>query len=285
MSSVIGLVIIGIFIYWIWKYRTLITGVFQNIGIWRLSGLIVVIIVSLVLSVFTFTILVRDKGYTAFSFMDGYNSLNLSQLASMVPGKIWGFAGLAALLWSKGISKIDSAMIILLNTVIMLTACAVIGIFSIASIYGWLYALICILPFLLLTIGRNWLDRLRQKHFPNSSSLPSTRALVVTFLLAIVVWALVSSGFAVLILTIKGAQTIPFWLITGAYAAGYLGGFLALFAPSGIGVSEGLTAFLLGPYFGSDNVLAVAISFRVIHTFILWSNILVTIFLTTGKQK
>jgi uncharacterized membrane protein YbhN (UPF0104 family) len=57
-----------------------------------------------------------------------------------------------------------------------------------------------------------------------------------------------------------------------------------LFAPSGIGVSEGVTAVLLGPQLGVDNVLAVAISFRVIHTFIIWSNILVTVVLTSKKE-
>lgn len=284
LSPLIGFVIIGIFIYWILKYWSLITGVFQNTGFWRLGALIIIILISLVLSVFTFTILVKDKGYSSFGFWDGYNSLNLSQLAAMVPGKIWGFAGLAALLWSKGISKMDSALIILLNTLINLTACAVIGIASIATVYGWSYAWICFLPFMLLSFGRNWLDRLRQKFFPSTSHLPSTRALVTTFLLAVIVWALVSSSFAVLLYTVEGAQAVPFWQVTGAYAAGYLGGFLALFAPSGIGVSEGVTAVLLGPYIGIDNVLAVAISFRVIHTFIIWSNILVTVILTSKKD-
>jgi hypothetical protein len=66
----------------------------------------------------------------------------------------------------------------------------------------------------------------------------------------------------------------------GAYAAGYLGGFISLIAPSGIGISEGLVALILGPYIGTERIIAVAISFRIIHTFVLWCNILVTIVLT-----
>jgi glycosyltransferase 2 family protein len=284
LSPIAAIIIIGIFIYWAWKYRGIIASTFEILGILHLTLLVLLIGVSLILSVFTFTILVRDKGYT-FSFSDGYHSLNLSQLASMVPGKIWGFAGLAGLLWSKGISKLDSVAIILLNTLIMLSACAIVGFTGIGAVAGWEYSIISILPFVFLILGRDHLEKIRHKYSPLSSPLPSTRALLKVLLLGVVVWLIVSSSFTWFIYLSQGGQVVPFWIATGAYAASYLGGFISLLAPSGLGVSEGLVALILGPYLGAEKVIAIAISFRIVHTCVIWFNILLTLILNSIEAK
>ncbi len=284
LSPVFGVIILGIFSYWIWLYRDIILDTFQKIGLVQLLILIALILVSGLLTVLALVILVRDKGY-AFGFADGYHSLNLSQLASMIPGGVWGYAGFAGFLWSKGVSKIDSVVIIFLNTVIMLSACAMVGISGLITILGWGYAIVCLLPFLFLIFGRNWLDRLKQKFYPESSRLPGTMALLKSLLLGIVVWVIISSCFAWLLFIGTGTEAIPFWTIVGAYATGYLGGYIAILVPSGLGVSEGLVALMLGPYIGTDKVLAVAISFRIIHTFVVWCNILLSVFLTTRKTR
>ncbi len=284
LSPIVAVLILGIFIYWIWRYRDIIVGTFRTVGFVHLTFLIFLISVSLILSAFTFTILVRDKGYT-FRFSDGYHSLNLSQLASMVPGKIWGFAGLASLLWSKGISKLDSLLIIFLNTLIMLSACAIVGFTGIVTAVGWEYAMACLLPFLFLVLGRDQLEQIRQKYFPDSSSLPSSRALIQVLFLGVIIWLIVSTSFTWFLYLSQGTKVIPFWIATGAYAASYLGGFLSLLAPSGLGVSEGIVAIILGPYIGTDKVMAVAISFRIIHTTVIWFNILLTLILTSVESS
>lgn len=284
LSPIAAIIIIGIFIYWVWKYREIIARTFETIGFINLTLLVLLIEVSLILSVFTFTVLVRDKGYS-FRFSDGYHSLNLSQLASMVPGKIWGFAGLAGLLWSRGISKLDSVVIILLNTLIMLSACAIVGFTGIATIIGWEYSLLSLLPFMFLVFGRDQLEKIRRKYLPFSSPLPSTRALLEVLFLGVIVWLLVSTSFTWFLYLSQGGKVIPFWVVMGAYAAGYLGGFISLLAPSGLGVSEGLAALILGPYIGTEKIIAVAVSFRIVHTFVIWCNILLTLVLTSIETK
>jgi hypothetical protein len=170
----------------------------------------------------------------------------------------------------------------------MLSACAIVGISGLISILGWGYTIICLLPFFFLFLGRDWLDRIRQKYYPESSHLPSSLALLKVLFLGIVIWIIISSCFSWFLSASEGLGVIPFWVVIGAYATGYLGGFLSLLAPSGLGVSEGLVTVILGPYIGNDKILAVAISFRIIHTFIIWLNILITIILTSiqaGKKK
>lgn len=283
LSPVFGVAILGVFFYWIWIYWDIIVSTFQKIDLVQLLILTLLIVISVILTVLALVILVQDKGYS-FKFSDGYHSLNLSQLASMIPGGIWGYAGFAGLLWSKGISKVDSIIIILLNTIIMLSACALVGISGLITILGWGYAIICLLPFLFLIFTRNWLDALRQRYYPESSRLPSTFALLKALFLGVIVWMIVSSCFAWLLFTANEAANIPFWTVIGAYATGYLGGYISILVPSGLGVSEGLVALMLSPYIGTERILAVAISFRIIHTFIIWCNILVSVVITTRKQ-
>jgi hypothetical protein len=284
LSPIVGIIIVGIFIHWIWIYRDAIASTFEKAGFYQLAILIFLMWIPVFLSVFTFLILVQDMGYS-FGFADGYHSLNLSQLASMVPGKIWGFAGLVGLLWSKGISTVDSVLIIIINTLLMLSACAIVGISGLLSIIGWGYTIICLLPFLFLFFGRNWLDKIRQKFYPESSHLPSSFALLKVLLIGIVVWIITSSCFTWLLYLSEGRGIIPFQVVTSAYAAGYLGGFLSLLAPSGLGVSEGLVTLILHPYLGIEKILAVAISYRLINSLIIWINILITIILTSIKIR
>lgn len=239
---------------------------------------------ALILSVFTFTILVKDKGYS-FRFLDGYHALNLSQLASMIPGKVWGFAGLAGLLWSRGISKLDSVFIIVLNTLVMLSACAIIGVSGLVAIFGWEYASICVLPFLVLVLGRNQLEKILSRYFPVMTSLPSTWRLLAVLVVGVLVWLIVSTSFTWFLYLSEGAASVPFWTVAGAYAAGYLGGFLSMIAPSGLGVSEGLIALILGPYLGTETVISIAISFRFIQTFVIWCNILLTLAVTSMRAR
>jgi hypothetical protein len=103
--------------------------------------------------------------------------------------------------------------------------------------------------------------------------------------LGIVVWIIVSLSFTWLLYASEGFGVIPFWVASGAYAAGYLGGFISLLAPSGLGVSEGLVTLILRSYIGTDKILAVAISFRIINTIINWFNILITIIITSIQAR
>jgi hypothetical protein len=159
----------------------------------------------------------------------------------------------------------------------MLTACAMVGVSGLLSSFGGSIALVSIVPFLLILISRNRLELIRAKYFPQSSSLPAKPTLVITLLLGIATWFLVGSAFAWLLFASEGGDAIPYWTVVGAYAASYLGGYVAIFAPSGLGVSEGIMAYILSSHLSAERTLSVAVSFRLIHTLIIWANILVSV--------
>lgn len=284
LAPILGPVIVCVFLFWAWSYRNIIFNTFRQIGILRLAVIVTLLAFTVILTAHALVTLVRDKGYS-FTFCDGYHSLNLSQLASMIPGGVWGYAGFAGMLWAKGISRMDGAIIVFTHTLIMLSACVMVGFSGLITILGWGYAAFFLLPFLLLLLGRNWMDNIREKYYPESSPLPSTSALLKALFLGILVWIATASCFAWLLYAGNGA-VIPFWIVIGAYTTGYLGGYIAILIPSGLGVSEGLVALLLGSYMSTETVLATAISFRIVHTSIIWFNMLITVvFTSTGAMK
>jgi hypothetical protein len=66
--------------------------------------------------------------------------------------------------------------------------------------------------------------------------------------MGILVWLITASCFAWLQYASGGSEInqISSWTVIGAYTAGYLGGYIAILFPSGLCVSEGLVAQMLG---------------------------------------
>ena len=173
LSQIATVLILAAFAYWGWQNRVIMQQVFAELGPLRLMSFCLLLTLGVVLSALGFTILVRSMGYQ-FTYRDGYHSLNLSQIAAMVPGKIWGFAGLAGLLSARGIPNQDSVLIISLHTLLTLSAAVFVGTCGLIPLIGWAYTLLCLGPAMLLLSGRSWCETLRSRFFIDSSPLPSS---------------------------------------------------------------------------------------------------------------
>ncbi len=64
LSPVLGVGILGLFLYWTWVYRDIIIDTFGKLGFAQLVVLIVLIVISGILTACALVILVQDKGYT-----------------------------------------------------------------------------------------------------------------------------------------------------------------------------------------------------------------------------
>src|SRR5439155_1053482 len=243
--------------YWGWQNRFIIQQVFAELGMTRMAGYFLLLTLGIVLPALSFTILVRSMGYQ-FTYRDGYHSLNLSQIAAMVPGKIWGFAGLAGLLSARGIPKRDSVLVISLHTLFTLSAAVFVGTFGLIPIIGWAYTLLCLVPAVLLLVGRSWCETLRSHFFMGSSPLPSSLNILCMLVVGVGSWVAVSACFALLVYSAAGQGPVSPLLVSSAFAAGYVGGFVSFITPSGLGVREGIITVILGPAPGSDKTLAPA---------------------------
>jgi glycosyltransferase 2 family protein len=81
-------------------------------------------------------------------------------------------------------------------------------------------------------------------------------------LLNVLGWLGTGAAVYLVVAGVSGGRPSPLWLL-GAYAAGYLVGFVAPLAPGGIGVREGALIVLLGARFGTSAALAVSLVIRV----------------------
>jgi hypothetical protein len=281
LSQIVTVLILAVFAYWGWQNCLIIQQVFAEIGPIRLMGFCLLLTLGVVLSALSFTILVRSMGYR-LTYRDGYHSLNLSQIAAMVPGKIWGFAGLAGLLSARGIPNRDSVLVIALHTLLTLSAAVFVGTCGLIPVIGWVYTLLCLVPAMVLLAGRSWCETLYSRFFMGSSPLPSSLSILHMLLVGVASWVVVSACFALLVYSAVGRWPASPVLVASAFAAGYVGGFVSLITPSGLGVREGIITIILGPVLGEDKTLALAVVFRVVHMAVLWLHITITLCALSG---
>jgi uncharacterized membrane protein YbhN (UPF0104 family) len=107
--------------------------------------------------------------------------------------------------------------------------------------------------------------------------LPSTSALLRALAVGVASWSVAAVAFVWLVYSDVRDWPVSPLLVAGALPASYVIGFLALITPSGLGVSEGVITLILGQSLGRDKALALAISYRIIHTSVLWINIAITL--------
>ncbi len=197
-----------------------------------------------------------------------------ANLGRYVPGKLWQVAGLAVLSRRAGVPATLGMASAVLVQLLGLLATGILGFPLVASWIGregetWMppsLALLALAVLLaavslpsLLTLGLRLSARF-------TSSLPEAlpplgRSFGARWLLAhLVLWVVYGAAF---LLFVRGlGLEAGFFEVVPSFAAAYLLGYLALFAPAGIGVREGFLIAFLRPEFGAAAV-GVALLARV----------------------
>ncbi len=192
----------------------------------------------------------------------------IANLGRYVPGKVWSIAGMAALARGKGVPVAVSTTSAVVMQGVILVAVGAIGMGAFAGApeplprwglvaatgTGALLALFLAVPPLFRRAVELWFRAVRAAAPPNLTS-----ALVLRWLLEVAaVWVAVGAAFWLFAASL-GAELSPV-RAGSAFAAAYLAGYLALFAPAGVGVRESFLVVFLAPALesGSATVLAVA---------------------------
>ncbi len=210
----------------------------------------------------------------------------ISNLGRYVPGKVWSIAGLAVLAKNAGVEGTAAAAAAVAMQVLAIgtgAAVVAIGAPGAASPTGILLAIVVAALFVGLLVWKRAMHRLAAlaQSAVTLTPLPPSAAFLAA---AITLASWITYGFAFWLLG-EGllAQTMPPWGTTvGIFAAGYIVGLLALFAPGGIGVRELVHVALLGPLVGNGGALAVSIAARLLLTFTEIGAAVVT--LAIGRQ-
>jgi len=193
----------------------------------------------------------------------------LSNLGKYVPGKIWSVMGIIYMLRQRGYPAPAALSSTILHQAFTIIAGAafIIAVLGHELFKGALtvpLTLVCALCIAVLyppIFSRilNWGLRLIKRE-PVTFQLTFGKA-VGLFGAYVVAWIVYGISFWCLLKGI-GIQPPAFWETVASFGGAYLLGFLALFAPGGLGVREGILAMLLAPQLSPGLAAFVAVISR-----------------------
>ena len=181
-----------------------------------------------------------------------------SQLGKYLPGKIWLFLGRFHFYESRGKSKKAISIALYLETVTIIMAAGLIFLAAlifhreISLFYSWRHPGWLVLLFLLgfiflhprvLQKILNW-TLVQFKREPVSLSISYSDVLWILFV-CIISWVIGGVGFYLFVDSVYPVAPQYILFLTGALAISSILGLIAIFAPSGLGVREGVLVYLL----------------------------------------
>jgi uncharacterized membrane protein YbhN (UPF0104 family) len=200
---------------------------------------------------------------------EGYRILNLSNLGRYIPGKVWQVFGMLYLARQKGIPEEQAAASFVVTELFTIPASLLVWVIAVqfepallidkfkimgpgsAYAVGFLGLLGCVVlvvyphPFLKLT---NLV--LKKLGRPEAVFTLDKSVALQAFVGYFLGWVLFGLAFWLLLLSILGEQTPSPVLAVGLYNIAYQVGYLAIFAPSGLGPRELIMGVLLTPFVG-----------------------------------
>lgn len=200
-----------------------------------------------------------------------FSIYSLSQLGKYLPGSIWHFVGKVMLYTANGLPARQGAKLLVLENYWLLGAAATVGVMG---SFGRLLTLAGLERFAMPEIGIGvafavlvlwavalWLGTRAFGHWTVKVEIPLPRI----FLLGLLAWVLFGVSFwALLPAEHRVLATLP--LASGAFALGWAGGYVAIFAPAGIGIREAIITVLLSELMLVPEAVAVAALSRLVWT-------------------
>ena len=202
--------------------------------------------------------MVRDLGGPLLAPFSAVRLFMIANLGRYVPGKVWQIAGLAALARGRGVAPGIATGSAILGQGIALVAATGIGLGALltapegayrswglaaAAIMAVVVVLIAIPPF--FRAGATLWFRVARTDAPESlESVHGLRWLVLYTLN----WAVYALSFWLFVASFDAsAAVVP---VASAFAAAYVLGYVAIFAPAGLGIREGALVVFLTPHLG-----------------------------------
>lgn len=198
----------------------------------------------------------------------------IANLGRYVPGKVWQLAGLAVLAKRKGVQPATATGAAVLGQGVSLVAATLVGLGSLVrgpdSVRVWgtpvvvvagVALVVGLLPPTFRGAVRLWFRMARQEP-PKDLGVGHALRWLVLFTLN---WTLYAFSFWVLARSL-GHTAAPV-AVASSYAAAYVLGYAAVFAPAGLAVREGVMIAILAPLLGVGPAGALAIIAR------LWATV------------
>jgi uncharacterized membrane protein YbhN (UPF0104 family) len=175
-----------------------------------------------------------------------------AQLGKYVPGGVWQYAGRGAMARGYGLP----VRVVARSLPIELTATVCAGAAFACLAVGWWGAIAAAAAITTAAGAGTYLDDRRT----------ATRVVAQTIPLYAATWPLIGVSFWMTARAFLHVKPGDIALYTGAFAAAWIVGLIAIYAPGGIGVREAVLVAILGPRIGSADALVIAAASRIVFT-------------------
>lgn len=214
--------------------------------------------------------MVVDLGGPPLPLAEAIGVFMVANLGRYVPGKVWQIAGLAVMARNRGIPAATATGAAVLGQGIALAAATLVALGALVGgppeLRRWglpgagivaVVTAIGLLPPVFRRASALWFRLARQEPPASLGSVHALRWLA----LYVANWALYAFSFWVLAASFgHRGHIVP---VASAFAAAYVLGYVAVFAPAGVGVREGFLVAFLTPFFGAGPSAALAVVARV----------------------
>lgn len=277
MKKLSLLIVLLIFVYlgWnIYEYRSQLIDVKLQFGF---DDLILLLVVSLPIYFFNLVAwhtLTKTLNFN-ISFSNNAQIWMYSNVARLLPGGIWQYPGRLYLLSKQGVSKTSTLIALTLEFIFSLGVGAALSLMVVTNHQLVLSILLLILLLPLLISNHQILIMLTNliRKIPQTKNVDLTTLQIkphqLTLLSLVYLLTFIFPGLTLLSLTNLVASfdltAIP--MFVGLFAFSWIVGYLAIFAPGGLGVTEAVLTTLLSNYLPLGLAATIAVAFRVVLLF------------------
>lgn len=241
---------------------------------------VVVQIIAILLFIQAWKFLLSTQVEFQCSFLESTSHIGVTLMGKYLPGKIWGLVGRAFLLIRRGHSKSEAVNLLIADQFltfysgISVGAIALLAYFNPLASTALLLVAIISAPFVIgsydaiiqkiLDWSKLFLHRLSESVDPQVTTLDK-RSLGMCLITYVLFWVLIVLVLCLLFYPLIAADLLQnSLLLLAAIPLAMLSGFIALWAPGGIGVREGVIVLILTLNLSVDVALSIAITYRLI---------------------
>ncbi len=206
------------------------------------------------------------------SFKHSLSITGISILGKYLPGKVWYAAGRVYFIKKLGVKEEKGFLSMALETGLLLLSSLIIFIISpliykfivlrnyiIFAIVLTIIFVIAVHPYFASKIIKIIYGVLKRPFAELKYSYPSMLFLTLLYGIA---WIIYGIGFFLLINSFYSVSCSKFIALTGVFAISWNLGFIALFAPAGLGIREGILTLLLSLYFPKPIAIIISLLSR-----------------------
>jgi len=212
----------------------------------------------------------------SLGYRESFRIVFLSQLGRYLPGKMWNLAGVIYLGSREGIPKLISGASLGLQLLWQVLSGLILFLLTLpfwgpAQPLARFYPSLLLLPLGLVLFHPALMNRgfrfvLRAMGEEPPRLAWGYRDTLSQLLLWLLFWVINGIAYYLLINSLTPSPLSQAPMVVGVFTIAWVVGFLALFAPAGLGVVEGTLAFLLGLQFPVAVATVVALFARLIRT-------------------